>query len=172
MNEAHSWSLLHFPSFSSRNVSGGRPSCVTYTCLMGCCHWTMAIQLLEQMPQQRMETDLVAWTRGDDMWAMLYVLCICHDRSWYIWNNVVVCREHQGTKESYESYVYAPRRNGLGNRAVVLKTHGLGEWVEWLNMARPTKLGGPAPVNLQLVDLKGVERVAKKWERERVTIRL
>ena len=52
------------------------------------------------------------------------------------------------------------------------KTHGLGigEWVEWLNMARPSKLGGPVPVNLQLVDLKGVEmveRVAKKWERER-----
>ena len=26
----------------------------------------MALQLLEQMPQQRMETDLVAWTPGDD----------------------------------------------------------------------------------------------------------
>jgi len=41
---------------------------------MGCCHWTMAIQLLEQMPQQRMETDLVAWTRGDDM-GMAHRIC-------------------------------------------------------------------------------------------------
>eukprot|EP00435_Cladocopium_sp_Y103_P001736 s1453_g1.t1 len=59
----------------SWEAQGVRPSCVTYTCLMGCCHWTMALQLLGQMPQQRMETDLVAWNAA---------LNACGDaRSWH-----------------------------------------------------------------------------------------